>query len=173
LSSHVKAHQASRELDDGGRGSSAGPDRERRALGHIGVAPSIGEADPEGTDEQGVGLGKDGATLMEQRGQFLLVEPVEVDRPESFLLHGRNVAVTVAWVPGRRDHRPGCLSGGRVERCGDVVDRRLLGLAHVLTVLPVGGGHVLGQGDDEPSVFVDLLRRRLALQEGDGVTQVL
>ena len=65
------------------------------------------------------------------------------------------------------------LRGRRVECFRDVVDRRLLGLAHVVTVLPVGCGHVLRQVHDEPAVLVDLRRSRLALQQGDGLTQVL
>ena len=91
------------ELDDGRRRAGAGLDGERRAVGHVGVAPSVGELDPERTDDRGVGLGEDGAALLEERGQLLFVEPVEIDRPESFPVHGRNVAATVAGSPGRRD----------------------------------------------------------------------
>ena len=39
----------------------------------------------------------------------------------------------------------------------------LLGLAHFLAVLSVSGCDILGQRDDEPAIFVDLFRRRLAL----------
>jgi hypothetical protein len=35
------------------------------------------------------------------------------------------------------------LPGGDVQRFGDVVDRRLLELAHVLTMLTVSGGNLL------------------------------
>ncbi len=65
------------------------------------------------------------------------------------------------------------LTEGRVQGSRDVVDRRLLGLAHFLTMFPVSGSNFVGQGDDEPALFVDLFRRRLALNENDRITQVL
>ena len=40
------------ELDNGPRRGGAGLDGERRAVGHVGVAPSVGELDPERTDDR-------------------------------------------------------------------------------------------------------------------------
>ena len=95
------------ELDDGRRRAGAGLDGERRAVGHVAVAPAVGELDPERTDDSGVGLGENGAALLEEPRQLLFVKPVEVNRSESFPVHGRNVAVPVARSPGRRDrHGP-------------------------------------------------------------------
>ena len=167
----MKAHQASRRPRRRSTPPRCRAGRKTSRRRAVAVAPAVGKFDAERTDDRGVGLGEDGAAFTEEPG-LLVVEPVEVNRSETFGVHGRNVGVRVARSPGRRDHQPGRIAAGALS-ASVMSDRRLLGLAHVLTVLPVGGGHVLGQGDDEPAVFVDLLRRRLALQEGDGVTQML
>lgn len=65
------------------------------------------------------------------------------------------------------------LLGGRVQGCLYLVDRSLLGIAHVLTVLTVSSGNLLGQRDDEPTVLIHLRRRGLALKESDRITKVL
>jgi len=69
--------------------------------------------------------------------------------------------------------RKGLLSDGRVQSLRDVVDRRLLGLTDVVTMLPVSRCDLVGQGDDEPAIFFDLFRRRLGRKERDRITKVL
>ena len=88
------------ELDDRLRRARAGPDRERPSLGHVGVGPAVRELKPQRADDRGVGVGEDGSAPLEERRQLLLVEPVEIDRAEPFLVHGRNVAVTSSAAPG-------------------------------------------------------------------------
>lgn len=56
-------------------------------------------------------------------------------------------------------------SAARLQRSGDLVDRRLLGGADLDPVLPMGRGDLVGQGDNEPSVLFDLLGSRLALEQ--------
>ena len=75
-------------------------------------------------------------------------------------------ATRVAAPPRTRERagpRQGFLGARCAQGCGDVVDCRLLGLAHDLTVLTMGGHDFVGQGDDEPTVLVYLDRRGLAL----------
>ena len=63
----------------------------------------------------------------------------------------------------------GCYPAVVFSGGGDVVDCRLLGLAHLLAVLAVGSCDLVGQGDDEAPVLLDLHGRRLALQQSDRV----
>ena len=59
------------------------------------------------------------------------------------------------------------------EGGGDLVDRRPLGVAHLLAALLVGPCDTLGHGEHEAPVVLDLLGARLLLQQLDRVTQVL
>ena len=69
--------------------------------------------------------------------------------------------------------RKGLLSDGRVQSLRDVVDRRLLGLTDVVTMLPVSRCDLVGQGDDEPAILFDLVRRGLGLEQRDRITKAL
>src|SRR6476660_9295659 len=69
--------------------------------------------------------------------------------------------------------RRGVLSGGRVQGGHNLVDRRLLGLAHVLAVLAVRSCDFVGQVDDELAVLRHLNWRGLALEQLDRVAHVL
>src|SRR5207247_9852408 len=77
-----------------------------------------------------------------------------------------------------RERRGGCrfsarLGLGTAEGSGDLVDRRPLGLADARSTLPVRVGDLLGEREDEASVALDLVRRGLALEQLDGVLQML
>ena len=85
----------------------------------------------------------------------------------------RSNAVVVLWPGPMADPRQRFLPDSCVQGSRDVVDRRLLGLADFLTVLPVSSCDFVGQRDDEPAIFVDLCRRGLALKQSDRITQVL
>ena len=76
------------------------------------------------------------------------------------------------WAPDSIENRcsTGSLLGGCVQGCLYLVDRGLLGIAHVLTVLTVSSGNFLGQRDDEPTVLVHLRRRGLAFKQSDRIT---
>ncbi len=89
------------KLDDGLRADGAALNRERPSFGHVGVGPTVWELKAQRADDLGVCLGKDATSPRQERGQLLSVEPVEVDRTESFLLHDRNVAVPSCRRPGR------------------------------------------------------------------------
>ncbi len=56
--------------------------------------------------------------------------------------------------PADGPHRSRVLGGRRAECRRDLVDCGLLGFAHILTVLPVGGRDSLRQRDDEAAIFV-------------------
>src|SRR4051812_45943214 len=70
-------------------------------------------------------------------------------------------------------------SGGTPKRRLDLVQRRLLALAHLLSAdadeaaLLVGLGGGLGHVHHEVPIGVDFLRRRLLLQGGDGLANTL
>src|SRR3954454_23388382 len=68
----------------------------------------------------------------------------------------------------RRGGRPLC---GPAERSLDLADRRALGIAHRHVVLAVRLGDLLRHGEHEAPVVVDLLRRRLGLEERDHLAQ--
>ncbi len=88
-----------RQLDDGVRGGRAGLHGERRAVGHVGVGPPVGELEGQRSDHLGVAVREDGSLLLQERGQVLPMEPIEIDRPEAFLLHaGHFVTANVAWA---------------------------------------------------------------------------
>ncbi len=81
----------------------------------------------------------------------------------------RTNALVVLWPGPIADPRRRFLPDGCVQGSRDVVDRRLLGLADFLTVLPVSSCDFVGQRDDEPAIFVDLCRRGLALKQSDRI----
>src|SRR4051812_26825345 len=62
-------------------------------------------------------------------------------------------------------------AGSAGERAGDLVDRRLLSRADVHAILVVRGSDLLGDRQDEAPVVVDLLGRRLGLEQSDGLAQ--
>jgi hypothetical protein len=51
------------------------------------------------------------------------------------------------------------------------LDGLCLGWAHLLAVLPVGGGDLVGERKDEIPVFLAFLGGRLALQQGHAVAE--
>src|SRR5205085_11318215 len=61
---------------------------------------------------------------------------------------------------------------GRAERRRDLLDGLCLCRAHFLPVLPVGGGDLGGQGEDEVPVVIAFLGGRLTLQQRHGVAEV-
>src|SRR6478735_12216796 len=61
----------------------------------------------------------------------------------------------------------------RAQRAREVVDRRLLGGADLLSVLLVALGDPPGQREDELPVVLDLLRGRLGLDRRDGLLEQL
>src|SRR2546423_54390 len=62
----------------------------------------------------------------------------------------------------------------RAERSADLLDRGPLRVAHrAVTALAVGVGDLLGQRDDEALVLLDLVRRRLALEQPDRIADAL
>src|SRR4029453_13658477 len=65
------------------------------------------------------------------------------------------------------------LGVGSAEARGDLVDRRPLGVADLLASLPVGVCDLVREVEDEAPVVLDFLRRRLAHEDSDRVTQVL
>src|ERR1700759_1534374 len=56
---------------------------------------------------------------------------------------------------------------------GDLVKRLAFGRADGDAVLTMGLRHALGEAGHEPAVIGQLLRRRLALEQGDGLPQLL
>src|SRR5208282_1239442 len=78
---------------------------------------------------------------------------------------------------GARQNPPappaGARSGAvRAERRGDLLDGLCLSRAHALSVLPVGGSDLVGEGEDEAAVVVAFLGGRLALEQRHGVAQM-
>ena len=53
----------------------------------------------------------------------------------------------------------------RSERSGNLIDGRDFGGAHLLALLPMRGRDLVGEGEDEAPVLVELFGRRLALQQ--------
>src|SRR6266566_4581170 len=76
-------------------------------------------------------------------------------------------------------NRPGALDRGRPasgssspQRCCDLLDCRGLGGADALPTLAVGGGDLVGEVEDEATVFITFLGGRLAFQQRHRVTKV-
>src|SRR3954471_16758805 len=69
--------------------------------------------------------------------------------------------------------RGGRTCGRPAQRSLDLADRRALGIAHRDAVLAVRLGDLLRHGEHEAPVVVDLLRRRLALEQRHHLAQPL
>src|SRR5690348_13578936 len=73
----------------------------------------------------------------------------------------------------RPETASGALSVCRAERGRYLIDRLGLGGTHALPVLAERGRNLVGQGEHELSVPLDLVSGRLALQQRDRGSQVL